>query len=379
LKPAGGTALGAACGLRLHLRSGTRLPLPGAPEAWPPLTARDAVLAALAGHACSERALADVAEPALRAFHSDVVAEAPAVDLVAVGACADRPRVSIVIPLTERADVLRCRAGRFAIDAALDAADVIYVVANPLLWPAVEADLHDIVRGFGQRARIALCAQPTTRALALNAAAAAARAPVLVFLGASVVPQEKGWLDVLTAPLASALPDGRRIGLVGGRLLDESHRLRHAGADVTRGEWGESIVRHRCTGFPRDHSDAAGDGPVPVASSACLAVDRACFAAAGGFGIEYLTQAFAGAELCFRMRQRGLAVWHLARPAMLDFGATGDARAGVGRRDEDGRRELARIVDGRHFHRRWPGSCGAEPPGAGAQDAGHFDQAAAAR
>lgn len=310
------TPAAAPCRLALRMRSGTRLAFAEGPSPVGGREARDIVLRTVLPTHATETALAECIEPAVRAFEEEISRMPIENDVIDIRGFAARPAASLVILLSERTSILRCRAGLFATDPAMADIEVIYVAADPRAWWRMEAPLRDLLASYALGARVVFPSRPCSLGEALNAGASIARTPLIAFLGAGVVPEERGWIAKLTAALGSK----RQRGLVGGRILFEDSSLGHAGADLSLNERGSWAVQRRYAGFPRDYAAASGSGPVPVVSSACLMTHRALFEENGGFSTDYLGQAYADADLSFKVRSTGAAVWHAAEAVMFDLG-----------------------------------------------------------
>jgi hypothetical protein len=329
----------APCRLALRLHSGLRLACAEGPSMLPPADARAAVLNLVRPGRVTEPLLTGCLEPALRSLQAEISGRAAACQTIEIRGLPARPVASVVIPLIDRPDILRCRTALFATDPAMAQVEVIYVVDDARLWCALEPAVRDLLATYGLGARIVVCARGVGAAVALNAGAAVARGPVLAFLGGAVLPEEPGWI----AAMSTVLGAQRQCGVVGGRVLFEDDSLGHAGAEIAVDDTGAWTVRRRFAGFPRNFAAAAGSGPVPVVSSACLMTDREMFSEVGGFDPEYLTGVYVDADFCFKIRQRGFSVWHAAQPALFDLadGAAGDDR------------DVAALLDRWHLTRNW--------------------------
>ncbi|MFZ1416155.1 MAG: hypothetical protein WAS73_16485 [Defluviicoccus sp.] len=331
------------CRLALRLKSGTRLTFADGPSAVDAQDAHALILDAFAPAQATDAALGACIEPALEAFAAEVGRTPLTWDTIDLRGGPAKPAVSVVIPLTERSSVLRCRAGQFATDPAMADVEVIFTAADPRTWWRVEACARDLLASYAQGARVVVASRPCRHAEALNAGASIARAPLLTFCGADSVPEERGWI----AKLKNSLATRRQFGLVGARILFEDQSLAHAGADLSLDERGAWAVQPRLAGFPRDFAGATGAGPVPVVSSACLMMQRALFEDVDGFSDDYLRQTYADADLCFKVRSTGAAVWHAADVIVF---ALGD-RHGLSE-DAGG---LPLLLDRRRLTCRWRG------------------------
>jgi hypothetical protein len=119
---------------------------------------------------------------------------------------------------------------------------------------------------------------------------------ILVFLepGAVVLPE---WL----APLLRLFRDRPKAGAAGGKVFDLDGRLEHAGGVISTAGWLRSIGEEEC---------AAGSvfdvvRQVEWCSPVLLATRRKLFTELGGFDDRYQSPAYAAADYCLRLRERG--------------------------------------------------------------------------
>lgn len=130
---------------------------------------------------------------------------------------------------------------------------------------------------------------------ACNKGASEARAPLVAFVNTDALVHE-GWLPPLVEALA-------RPGVVAaaGKLLHEDGSLQEAGALVSRS--GGTVG----CGDGDDPDDPAYAFPrvVDYVSAACMVVDRAAFAGAGGFDSAYAPAYYEDSDLCFRLAAAG--------------------------------------------------------------------------
>jgi GT2 family glycosyltransferase len=132
--------------------------------------------------------------------------------------------------------------------------------------------------------------------------AAAARGQVLVFLAPGLVPVAPGWLRELVGQ--ALRPD---IGCAGGRLDQPDGCVAEAGFTLH----AEEIVQSLRAGDPHDPGYLGQfrlARSVSAVSRACLAIRADRFREAGGF--DPRAGAYADADLCLRLTERGLrCVW----------------------------------------------------------------------
>jgi GT2 family glycosyltransferase len=186
-------------------------------------------------------------------------------------------------------------------------------------------------------------------ASACNAGAAAARAPMLLFLNSDVLPAAPGWLGRMLARLAR----DRRLVAVGPRLLFEDGSIQHAGLLFRRGEDGAWLNDHYCKGYPRQHPAARSARTVPAVTGAALLVRRPAFDQAGGFCTDYILGDFEDSDLCLKLREAGGEIAYEPAAELFHFERQSIAL------HEGHSRTLAGAVNRRLHHARWDGAIAA--------------------
>ncbi len=206
------------------------------------------------------------------------------------------PAVTIIVTL-ESGELIEHQLSHFANDPAVRAADLIFLLSNPAHAEKLAVSAARLTRIYGVPFRLVVPTALLTHALARNAAAALALAPVLVFLASSVFPDRAGWL----APLLAANPDGA----AGAKLLREDDTLAHAGVAFLRNAstW---VPRSRFRGLQRHLPDACIGADVPALSGACFAVSRECFEKVGGLSAAYATPQLDEADFFLRLAALGV-------------------------------------------------------------------------
>jgi GT2 family glycosyltransferase len=204
------------------------------------------------------------------------------------------PRVSIVIPVYNRADyTFRClRALAEKTDGQSLSYEVVIVDNGST---DATADLLREVRGdvLVRRNR-----ENLGFARACNQGALLARGDVVVFLN-NDTEVHPGWLQAIVEELDSH-PE---TGLAGGRLLYPDGTIQHAGVVIGR----DLIPVHIHRGLPADHPATRERRAYPVVTAACAAVRRLEFYALGMFDEEFVN-GHEDIDLCFRYRAAGSAV-----------------------------------------------------------------------
>ena len=212
------------------------------------------------------------------------------------------PKVSVIVPTRDRADLLEaCAEG---VLSRTDWPDLeLLVVDNDSAEPATRALFDRLSRD--PRVRILPAPGPFNYSAINNGAVRAATGDLLVFLNNDVDVQGAGWLKALAAQ--ALRPE---VGAAGAMLRFPDGRVQHAGVALGIGAAGVAGALGVGAG-PRD------PGPsnrlqtarcVSAASAACLGVRREVFDASGGFDADNLPVAFNDIDLCLRIGALGLQV-----------------------------------------------------------------------
>ncbi|WP_158813596.1 glycosyltransferase family 2 protein [Methylocapsa sp. S129] len=207
------------------------------------------------------------------------------------------PRASIIVATRDRLDLFaRCIEGLKSA-TRLGGAEVL-VVDNDSARDDTKAYLADLARDA--RFRILHMPGPFNFSRLCNQGAAAARAPVLVFLNNDTEIIDETWLDILLAFTAHS-----DVGAVGAKLLYPNGRVQHAGVvlgiDGRAGHFERGIAASDPGYFGRLNMPH----PVCAVTAACLAVEAKKFFAVGGFDEVNLPVELNDVDLCLRLNERG--------------------------------------------------------------------------
>ena len=286
-KPQGPAHTGLALdgGLFEQLRGQARLRDPGAYN-----TEAYLDLAADARRLREQRKAAFQPEPLklIRVAQAEVDAAAQALSFPSPAA----PKASIVIPAYNNLTyTLECLA---ALSAAggLDAAEVIVID---------DASQDRTAEVLAKVPGLKLIVNPENLGFirTCNRAAEAATGEFVIFLNNDVQVRD-GWLGALLAPFA----DWERVGATAPKMLFPDGRLQEAGARIGLDGTSEMIGLFEDPNLARWNTRREVD----YASGACLAVRREVFAELGGFDMAFVPAYCEDADLCFRLRQRGLRI-----------------------------------------------------------------------
>lgn len=210
------------------------------------------------------------------------------------------PRVSVVIPTRDRAELLRVTLdGLFT---GTDYPDIeVLVVDNDSREPATAA----LFAAYGHEPRLRVLSAPGAFNFSdlSNRGAYAATGPVLLFLNNDVAVIEPDWLREL-----AAIALDPAVGAVGAKLLYPDGTVQHGGVILGVG----GVASH-------SHHGVADDDPgyfgrmvqaheVSAVTGACLAMRADVFAEVGGFDAERLKVAFNDVDLCLRVRVAGYRI-----------------------------------------------------------------------
>ncbi|MGH6980457.1 MAG: glycosyltransferase family 2 protein [Stellaceae bacterium] len=212
------------------------------------------------------------------------------------------PRVSIVVPTTDRLDLVeRC------VDGILHRTDYgnleILIVDNRSVE---EATLRYFARIAGNpRVRILPYDAPFNFSAINNFAARRATGEILVLLNNDTEVINADWLAEMAAN--AQRPE---VGAVGAKLLYPNDTVQHGGVIVGVG----GLADHASKNLPRSSPGYFGRAQLAqnfsAVTAACLALRKNVFDEVGGLNEADLRVAFNDVDLCLRIREKGyLVVW----------------------------------------------------------------------
>jgi GT2 family glycosyltransferase len=209
------------------------------------------------------------------------------------------PKVSIIIPTRNRADLLgRCVGGVLALTDY--PSFEIVVVDNDSREPQALALFDELAK----RPRVRVVSHPGAFNFAAinNHAVAETDGAVLAFLNSDVEVTQPGWLCEMVARALQA-----DVGAVGAKLFYPDGTIQHAG--VVTGLGGDRIAGHPYMGASRELTGSFGDlvlaREVSAVTAACMVIRRSVFVEVGGFDQVNLAVAYNDVDLCLRLRERG--------------------------------------------------------------------------
>ncbi|WP_228815391.1 glycosyltransferase [Nocardia puris] len=211
------------------------------------------------------------------------------------------PRVSIVVPTYNTADLLRTCL-KLLLRSISHRDDVEIIVSDD---GSID-DTTEVIAEFATVATSVRSADNRGFASACNAGAAAAHGRSLVFYNTDLEPTP-GWLDELLE-YADAHPAA---AVVGVKLLFPDGRIQHAGCVLC----ADGYPRHAYAGFPADHEVVNRSGLVSIVTGACMYMSRRWFEELAGFDTWY-TNGYEDVDLCFRVGEVGGEVHYCHRSTL---------------------------------------------------------------
>ncbi|MFC7476952.1 glycosyltransferase family 2 protein [Dankookia sp. GCM10030260] len=280
--------------------------------------------------------------PPVVALNRQRLAAAGAPTIVEVGTLPEAPRCSIIVPLYGRIDYLMYQCALFS-EHGLPADELVYVLDDPPRRQALMDLAQSAYRRFGIPMRLVLLPQNLGYAPANNAGLAHSRGEYVCYLNSDVMPHEPRWLDLLTG----ALDADPGLGIAGALLTFEDGTIQHAGMTFKRLPQLGGFPYAMHPGKGRIRSPSRGLQPAEAVTGACMVLRRDLANELGGFDEDYVVGDFEDADLCFRIRARGLGcavhedavLWHLERQSQ---GSSGNSW-----------RHNLTLVNGWSFARRW--------------------------
>ncbi|ACL56937.1 glycosyltransferase family 2 protein [Methylobacterium nodulans] len=215
---------------------------------------------------------------------------------------APAPRVSVVIPTRDRAELLRVALRGLLHETAYPDIEVI-ILDNDSREPETAALLAEAATD--PRVRVLTSPGAFNFSALSNQGAAAATGPLILFLNNDVEVTQPGWLTEMASIAVEPT-----VGAVGAKLSYPDGTLQHGGVVLGAG----GVAGHSHPGIGPDDPGYFGRmvmaQEVSAVTGACLMMRRSVFTQVGGFDAERLTVAFNDVDLCLRIRQAGyLIIW----------------------------------------------------------------------
>ena len=249
------------------------------------------------------------------------------------------PRVSLLIPTRDRADLLQPCVE--SLRERTDYPDLeIVVVDNGSTDPATLRYFRRLSRD--ERVRVLPYAGPFNFSAINNFAARQATGSVLGLVNNDIETIHPDWLrEMVTQALRP------EIGAVGAKLLYPSDLVQHAGVVIGLG----GLAGHAHRFYPAEHPGQIGRLQAPqffaAVTAACLVVERRKFEEVGGLNEEAFPVAFNDVDFCLKLFERGYR--NLYTPYARLYHKESASRA-----SDRSRREIARFrVEAENLRHRW--------------------------
>jgi GT2 family glycosyltransferase len=286
---------------------GAKLEAPCPPVLRVAVATRNQILADAVQHRLPDELMVDHVMPALLRIAKQVETSTKIESVTTFGEPAAEPRVSIIVPLYKRIDLVEQQLAEFTRDPEVKQADLVYVLDSP----EQEDALLDLVRGlfpiYEVPLRVAVLQRNVGFANATNAGASIAHGQLLLLMNSDVMPDKPGWLSRL-ASFYEATP---KIGALGPKLLYEDGSIQHAGMHfhqpVGSTLWQDA---HYFRGLHRDFPAANVARQVPLVSGACMMISRSLWEDLGGLQGCYVQGDYEDSDLCMRLAERGFENWY---------------------------------------------------------------------
>lgn len=208
------------------------------------------------------------------------------------------PAVSIIIPVRDRADLLRsCLVGLRSLNYP-GHVDIV-IVDND----SVEADIHRLFAALECEAGVTVIPYPGAFNFAemINHAAANTSGDILCLLNNDVEPLDGDWLRTMVEHAVR-----ERVGAVGARLLYPDGTIQHAGVAIGIGGAAGHVQKGVTPDEPRFAQWHGRTRIVSAVTAACLVVERRKFDLAGGMDGAAFAIDFNDVDLCLKLAAQGL-------------------------------------------------------------------------
>ncbi|MGC2223271.1 MAG: glycosyltransferase family 2 protein, partial [Methylocella sp.] len=250
---------------------------------------------------------------------------------------AQETSVTIVMVTRDNADFL-CRTITGILEKTRFARLDLVIVDNGSTAPRALRLLRSLETD--ERVTVLRAPEPFNFSALNNLGAAKARGDVLVFLNNDMEIIEPEWLRELAERAIDP-----QVGAVGCKLLYPDGRIQHAGVVLGIGEGAGHFDAGRRDGEPGWLGRNLIPHEASAVTGACLAVERAKFAAAGGFD-DRLPVEYNDIDLCLRLDELGFAALWTPFARVVHFESASRGKATFRRLDKH-------AAERAYFRQRW--------------------------
>ncbi len=315
---------GSGVTLQARLKNGSDFQLSAALNPFDPFEVRKDILEAFPRAPYFDDSLFDRhLHPALSALQKSCGGGTAPRRVLTMGEPPANPRVSIIIPVYRRLELVERQLALFCDDRSLKECEFIYVLDSPEQETDFETVAFQLKRLYHVPLRLVIADRNRGFGPSNNAGAKHARGRYLLFMNSDVFPAEPGWIETMK-DFFSARSD---VGVLGPKLLYEDDSVQHAGMYFHRDGFPNRLWlnQHYFKGFPRRYVPANVRRPVPAVTGACLMLERELFEKLEGWDESYVQGDYEDSDLCLRAYQRGCQNWYL--PAAELYHLEGQSRS----------------------------------------------------
>jgi GT2 family glycosyltransferase len=257
--------------------------------------------------------LSSVVRPAIELLQRRADTQPKVQSIDVFGDAPVNPRVSIVVPVYGKTDLVEQQLVQFSDDAEIRSADLIYVLDSPELAPAFLPLARDLFQLYRIPFRLIVLERNVGFSGANNAGVAHARGDLVLLLNSDVFPERPGWLS----EMANFYESQQQIGALGVKLLYEDCSLQHAGLYFERTENGAIWANaHYFKGLSQELPAANKARRVPGVTAACLMIARKLYLQMNGLQGRYVQGDYEDSDLCLRLLASGFDNWYLPSVAL---------------------------------------------------------------
>jgi GT2 family glycosyltransferase len=282
-----------------------------------------------------------------RVARVEAAPKAPTFTRVVYPVPAHRPLVSVIVPIRDRADLLRRCADGILTRTDYEPLELI-IVDNE----SREFETQELLSRLAEdpRVRIVRHAGVFNYAAINNRAVECAQGEVVVLLNNDVDVISSGWLDEMVSQ--ALRPE---VGAVGAKLLYPDGRVQHAGVLLGVGHGAGHFFHGAAGGDLGYFSFLVLTRQVSAVTAACMAVRRSIYLDVGGLDEVNLPVAFNDVDFCLRIGERGYTVVWTPHAELHHFES---ATRGL---DTEGERSGRLDRDAAYLWRRWGSVLSSDP------------------
>jgi O-antigen biosynthesis protein len=247
--------------------------------------------------------LGKIVGPILRHLSSTALGRASISAPVVHGIRKTSPRLSVIICVFRRIDLMLRQAALFADVQGVNEIEFIYINNSPELASSFHSMAETAHELYGLNVVSITASENIGFAKANNEAARLAKGKTLLFLNPDVIPGDR---DCIIRAFHVADEMGER-SVVGALLLYDDDSIQHFGlcfklADRENGLWRNE---HLLKGLPGASIERERPVSVEAVTAAVMLVRKTFFLSLEGFDERYIFGDYEDSDFCLRARQRG--------------------------------------------------------------------------